>query len=224
MDVKRDFGQGFREESERGFRRIFGQGCRRGSLWLCLLLGVCTFVACRGKNTNGYNLPDGFESRSAENKIEYLMKNVAPDSVARFICDAAIGRIPGITIDLNQATLYAYEHYTGKEMDDFATEFDQYPKTLPLSEKMKLYKKAGTEDPQGLGYTLGLEYIQTIREDNKQVEEVRKELEAFRKACAGDADTYRRFMIGFKTALKADHGKDLDENVYKEFINYEENI
>ena len=39
-------------------------------------------------------------------------------------------------------------------------------------------------------------------------------------ACDTDTATYRRFMVGFKTALRIDRGKGVPEEVYQRFINY----
>ena len=84
---------------------------------------------------------------------------------------------------------------------------------------MKIYAQAGIEDPQGLGYRLGLEYLSTIRDNHLDVKAIKQELEAFRKACANDTDTYRRFMIGFRTVLKVDSGRDVSREVYDTFTN-----
>ena len=186
-------------------------------------LGV-SFAGCGRSGENSEGFPDGFRSMSSGGKVEYMMQHVEPDSVARFICEAALGMYPGVGIDLSEATLYAYEHYKGKDFEKFTIAYEDCTESFSLSDKMKLYQLAGTTDPQQFGYTLGLEYISNIRSQSKDVNAIRQELAEFRKVCGTDKDTYRRFVIGFKTALKADHGKDLDEAIYTEFINYEEDI
>ena len=57
-----------------------------------------------------------------------------------------------------------------------------------------MYAQAGTEDPQGLGYRLGLEYMTSIRDQRKSADDVERELAEFRKACGADSATYRRFI------------------------------
>ena len=47
--------------------------------------------------------------------------------------------------------------------------------------------------------------------------DVEKELKAFEKACGNDTAMYRRFMIGFRTVLEVDHGKDVPEEIYSRF-------
>ncbi len=72
------------------------------------MVSVCS---CGGKNGSG-DFPDNFGTIGDAGRVSYMMKNVTPDSVARFICDAALGKVEGARIDsLPTATLYAYEHY-----------------------------------------------------------------------------------------------------------------
>lgn len=187
-----------------------------------LIMMLCCFIvsSCSGSKSRE-NFPSDFEKYSDTQKVEYMMKQTTPDSVARFICNAAIDRIPGVTIDsLGAATLYAYEKYHGKDLDTFQIEFDRFSISLPLAPRMKLMFKAGMEDPIQLGYQLGLEYVSQIRTQHKKVSDIEAEIKEFRKACGSDIETYNRFIKGFKIALEADHGKDLSEDVYRHFINY----
>ncbi len=178
-------------------------------------------VGCKGSSSGYGNLPSDFQQRSDTQKIMYLVDNVPPDSVARFICAAAIDEVPGVTLDsLSTVTLYAYNHYKGKDLEAFQNAFDEFPESLPLAQKMKLLFKASLNDPIQLGYQLGLEYTSQIREQHKSVSDVEREIKEFRKACGSDVDTYNRFLQGFKIALEADRGKDLPEDIYRRFINY----
>lgn len=149
-----------------------------------------------------------------------MMRNSTPDSVARFICNASLGKVKSAKIDtLAIAVAYAYQNYNDSDLIVFSREFDDFSANLPLNEKMKVYSMAGNIDPQGLGYELGLEYVTHIRENKMSVDDIRMELNAFKEACVNDSDMYNRFMKGFKTVLKVDHGKDLPEEVYNAFIN-----
>lgn len=180
------------------------------------------FAACSGSNKDKHEVfPENFNSLHDAAKVAFLMKNASPDSVARFICDASLGKIPKAKIDtLAIASAYAYENYRDSDLLVFSKELDDYSANLPLDEKMKIYMMSGTIDPQGLGYELGLEYVDHIREEKMTVDEIKKELDAFKKACADDSTTYVRFLKGFKTVLRIDHGKDLREDIYKHFIDY----
>ncbi|MDE7382039.1 MAG: hypothetical protein K2N03_07950 [Muribaculaceae bacterium] len=189
---------------------------------VAIAVALCSLtVGCKGNGSGYGNLPSDFQQRSDTQKIMYLVDNVEPDSVARFICAAAIDEVPGVSLDsLSVVTLYAYNHYKGKDLERFQNAFDEYPDKLPLAKKMKLLFKASLDDPIQLGYQLGLEYTSQIRDQHKSADEVESEIKEFRKACGKDTETYQRFLQGFKIALEADHGKDLPEDVYRRFINY----
>lgn len=178
--------------------------------------------SCKGRsNGNGDGFPPDFNSKGDGYRVAYMMQHASPDSVARFICFAALGMVPDTHIDtLATATLYAYENYRDSDAIRFGDEYDRIVSDMPLDKKMRLYVLGGSEDPQSLGFKLGLEYMSHIREMRLSPDDVEKELNAFRKACGSDTATYRRFIIGFKTVLKADRGKDLSEDIYNRFINY----
>ncbi len=61
----------------------------------------------------------------------------------------------------------------------------------------------------------------SIRDGNKSAADVEAELKEFRKACGNDTAMYRRFIVGFHTVLKVDHGTDVPEDIYRKFVNYE---
>lgn len=182
-----------------------------------------SLIGCKGGKNNGDDgFPENFNQLPDTAKVSYVMKIATPDSVARFICRAALGQIKDAKIEsIGIATNYAYENYTGDNLDAFGTAYDGYVANLPLNEKMKIYALAGTEDPQGLGLQLGLEYLQSIRENNLSPDEVEKELQAFKTACVNDPKTYERFLKGFKTVLEADKNNDMPKGIYERFINYQ---
>lgn len=187
-----------------------------------LFMIVCTVASCGGKGGKNGDFPDDVLRRGDAAKIDYIMGKATPDSVARFICDAALGRVEGVRIDtFANATLRVYEKYSADDQVKFTNEFDSYIASQSLADRMRLTALAGLVDPQRLGYTMGLGYVQEIREKHKSVADIEKELAAFKKACGADADTYRRFLVGFHTALEIDHGRDLPEDVYRRFINYQ---
>ena len=178
-------------------------------------------ASCGGKKDKEGEFPAAFATMGDTARTAWMIEHVPADSLARFIIDASIGKVEGAKIDtLAIATNYAFEHLKGEDLDKFSIAYDSYVESLPLADKMRVYAQAGTEDPQGLGYRLGLEYMSNIRDHKKSADEVERELKAFRKACGADTATYRRFLVGFKTVLKVDKGVDVPADIYNRFINY----
>ncbi len=190
---------------------------------VALMALLLLIPACGGKDKNAGNFPEGFSSLSDEQKVAYMMQHVSADSVARFIIYASLGKIEGVKIDtLNNASLKAYETYTDTALQTFSWEFDRVAEELPLHDKMRLRALVGAEDPQGLGLTLGLEYMNQIRVKGMTADEVLKELKELKKASADDPDVYARFLIGFRTVLRYDKNSDMPKDIYTRFLNYDE--
>ena len=194
------------------------------SVYFALASMIClgAMTGCGRKSESESKYPDNFKSIGDAGRVQYMIGRVTPDSLARFIIYGALGRNPGAGIDsLAIATNHAYERLKGDDLDKFSGEYDAVVEGLPLSDKMKIYKLGGSEDPQGLGYRLGLEYMTSIRDGNKSVQQIENELKEFKKVCGSDTAMYRRFIIGFHTVLEVDHGTDVSEEVYKKFVNYQ---
>lgn len=190
---------------------------------ILMMVAILLIPACGGKNKKAGDFPDGFSSLSDEQKVSYMIQHVSADSVARFIIYASLGKVEGVKIDtLNNATLKAYETYTDTALQTFSWEFDRIAEELPLHDKMRLRALVGAEDPQGLGLTLGLEYMNQIRVKDMSVDQVLEELQAFKKASADDPDLYARFLIGFRTVLRYDKNSDMPKEIYSRFLNYDD--
>ncbi len=188
----------------------------------CMSL-LLAMAACGGKNKNTNAFPDDFDKLSDHQKVAYMMEHASADSVARFIIFAALGQIEGVHIDtLNNATLKAYEAYTDTALQAFSWEFDRLAEELPLHQKMKLRALVGAEDPQGLGLTLGLEYLNQIRVKGMTADQVLEELTSLKKASKDDPDLYARFLIGFRTVLRYDRNSDMPKEIYTKFLNFDE--
>lgn len=191
---------------------------------LLLICGIAItllcFYNCGGNDGNGLkDLPKNFNSMSDSQKVAWMMEKVTPDSLARFLFQAALGRIPGVKIDtLAMATLYAYENYKDSALIAFSDEYDRYPQSLSLPDRMKVYIIAGRSDPMGLGYSLGLEYVNQIRENQMSTQQIDAELKALKEVCGTDTMMFDRFMKGFRVALKVDHGHNLPESIYNKYI------
>lgn len=178
-------------------------------------------MSCGGKKDGEGKYPENFGTIGDAGRVAYVMRLAEPDSVARFIIYGALGRNDARIDTLATATNYAYEKLTGDALDRFSAEYDSVVESLPLGEKMKVYMLGGMEDPQGLGFKLGLEYLGSIRDGSKSADEVEREIREFKTACGSDTATYRRFIIGFRTVLQVDSGKDVSAEIYRRFVNYE---
>lgn len=190
---------------------------------LLMMSLILMISACGGKKGDAGMFPDGFSSLSDGQKVVYMMEHASADSVARFIIYASLGRIEGVKIDtLNNATLMAYETYTDTALQTFSWEFDRVAEELPLHDKMRLRALVGAEDPQGLGLTLGLEYMNQIRVKGMTADEVMEELKQLKKASSDDPDMYARFLIGFRTVLRYDKNSDMPAEIYRRFLDYDE--
>ncbi|MDE6554340.1 MAG: hypothetical protein K2K98_15470 [Muribaculaceae bacterium] len=192
-------------------------------------LAVMTIIfllpACGGKGNDAGDFPEEFAALSDEQKVVYMMEHASADSVARFIIYASLGKIEGVRIDtLNNATLKAYETYTDTALQSFSWEFDRVAEELPLHDKMRLRTLVGAEDPQGLGLTLGLEYLNQIRVKGMTADEVVGELKEFKRASADDPDMYARFLIGFRTVLRYDRNSDMPKEIYNRFLDYDQDV
>lgn len=187
--------------------------------FICLISIVLLFSSC-GRHGGASDFPKDFSEMNDSQRMEFMMKNVDPDSVARFLYDAALGKIPGIKIDtLATAHLYALEHYRGDNWDIYSNEFENHRATLSLAESMRIEQMMGVIDHDALGYQLGLQFVGQIRERHLKEKEIEKEILELRKNA--DAETYQRFLIGFRLALKNDRGKDLSESIYNRFISFQ---
>lgn len=195
---------------------LFNALLSAGAISLSLLA-----VACGSGEKSEGNFPSDFNNLTDTQKVAYVMQHATPDSVARFVCNVPLGKVPGVTLDYNAATIYVYDTYKTEDQAAYAAAFDSYVDSLPLPDRMRLYSISGAEDPQGLGYKLGLDYVRSIRDNHMTPDQVEKELKEFKKACGTDTETYHRFIVGFHTVLNLDHGKDLPEEIYTRFINYE---
>lgn len=197
---------------------IMKSSVHAGFLASCSLALALTLAACGHKEKATSAYPANFNSIGDAGRVDYMIAHATPDSVARFIIRSSLGMNPGARIDtLAIATNHAYEKLQGAALDSFSLAYDSMVEALPLADKMRVYVLAGSEDPQGLGYKLGLEYMANIRNENKTVPEIEEELKAFKKACGADTATFRRFMIGFRTVLEVDSGNDVPQEIYRRF-------
>lgn len=190
------------------------------------LTAVLAVSSCGSKDSeNAGAFPASFKTMSDSERMAYMMRKADPDSVARFLCYASLGKVPGAQIDtLGTAYLYAIETYRGDDSEKFGVAFEMVMKNLSLADKMHTQFKLGLSDTLSIGYDLGLGYVGTIRSKQLGVDDIEKDISGFRKACGSDTATYRRFVSGFRTALSVDSGKDLQNDIYTRYINMSDRL
>lgn len=190
---------------------------------ILLMSFILLISACGGKKGDANAFPEDFNTLTDSQKVAYMMQHASADSVARFIIYASLGKIDGVKIDsLNIASLKAYETYSDTALQSFSWEFDRLAEELPLHDKMRLRALIGAENPQGLGLTLGLEYMNQIRVKGMTSDQVLEELKELKKASADDPDLYVRFLIGFRTVLRYDRNADMPKEIYDTFLTYDD--
>lgn len=189
-----------------------------------MLLGVSALIVSGCSRSGSDNLPGNFKSMPTDRQMDVLMEEMTPDSVASYICNAAMGKKYDTRVELAKAKAYAYEHYNEEQILQFDEVIARYKEALPLHEKVRFAKLEGSEDLDMYSYELGLAYVGMIREEKKDVQQVSDELGKLMKECQLDKDFYKKFMKGFKTALKYDRHHDLDDKIYLKFISYPDSI
>lgn len=192
------------------------------SLFICAGIGLCLLAAgCKkGAEQTEAGFPADFNKRTDEDKVAFVMRTCTPDSVARFVMDASLGRLKGIQIDtLSNAELYVFSNYNSEMQQKYAEESVRLKEQLTLAQRMQLFKKGSVDDPISFGLDLGLGYLARVRERNLSADDVAKEIKEFQKECASDTATYRRFTVGFTEALRQDKDKDVKKEIYDRFIN-----
>lgn len=197
----------------------------RGAV-ICAGLALATVLSGCGKKSEetDSSLPSGFNKKSDTEKVAYMMRTASPDSVARFVMNASLGKIKGVQLDsLAQVELYIVSNYDSQKQLQYAEESVRLQDQLTLAQRMQLFKKGSADDPIGFGLDLGLGYLSIIREKNLSAKDVEKEIKEFQKECKEDTATYRRFVIGFTEALRQDKDKDVKKEIYDRFINLDRN-
>lgn len=188
---------------------------------ILIVAGISLLAGCGKKDSEESILPNGGKNMSDEQKVAYMMKHATPDSVARFICMASLGEIKGAKIDtLANATLYAYENYKDDDLQTFSQSLSSYAESLPLGKRLRLLQLQAEMDPMGLGYQLGLEYVNDIRMNKKDAAAIEKEIADLKEECKKnpeDSATFTRFTTGFKVALDMDGSSDIPAQIYKKY-------
>ena len=168
-----------------------------------LLFAGFLFCACSFKNVeNNEPLPENFNEWSDSTKISFVMKRVSPDSTARFLCLAALGRLPEAKIvSFKDAVGHVYMAYEDSAKIVFYNEINDFPTKLPLEDKLRLYVMAGDGKPGRLGYRLGKEYAAGLHSGNITETEVLEEINVIENLLGDNKTDREKFKAGLKTSL-----------------------
>lgn len=194
-----------------------------GKLGLYLSVVMCMLLcACNGKdsdNSTMAGLPRDFSSKPDSTKVHMLLDNGMPlDSLAVYVCKAAVGDIQGVSInDFASIDAYIYAAKGEKEYEVYALAFDECKKQLSLVKKLRLYKKNALEDPDKIGYQLGLQYVNDVIYNKLTIGKVDREIADFRRACGDDEDTYNRFLKGFAVGISTRTPGEVPQDIIDQY-------
>jgi len=189
---------------------------------LALVIAAGCIASCKkGQDLDSTTskMPANFASLPDTTKVRHLIdKQVPLDSIAVYLCDAAIGRIKNVHVDnFTDIDTYIYTHCGDKDFEVYALALDEYKKSLPLVDKLTLYKKTSLDDPDKIGYKLGLEYVNSVMEKKLAIGKVDREIADFRRACGNDDDTYNRFLIGFSTGIRSRTAGEISPDIVERY-------
>ena len=143
------------------------------------------------------SLPKDFKSFSDNEKINWLIMTLSPDSIARFICDSEI-KTDTIKLlsNFSESIRKIYNQYNDSSKIVFGLSLNEYAASLPAISKMQLYKIAAIDNPRQLGYL----YAEDCRKNKVAEEKIIKELSALQRICANDSDYFFNFLKGMQVS------------------------
>ncbi|MBD5283859.1 MAG: hypothetical protein HDS31_04565 [Bacteroides sp.] len=169
------------------------------------MLAACAlFVcACGGDKTSAEATVAPGANASDKEKVQYIAQTCGPDSLARFICYAALGKSNDGKIDsLAMAQLYALEIYQAddEKIARFSRVFDETVESLPLADSYRLTEMTGTLDDTQMPIDLGLHYGAKVKRD--KIDPARVKTDTASLARIVDPHFFELFQKAFDTAIK----------------------
>ncbi len=168
-----------------------------------LFLAAALLSSCGGdKNSSEATVAPG-PGASDREKVAYVAQVHGPDSLARFICYAALGRSTDGKIDsLAMAQLYALEIYQAddEKIARFSRVYEETVEALPLPDAYRLAKMNGTLDDTQMPLDLGLHYGARVKRDKIPQAQVKKDTAALSQLV--DPHFFGLFQKAFETAMR----------------------
>lgn len=180
-----------------------------GKLWssnwerilLLVVISPCiaNLISCRNQKTERY--PEEYVYLPDSLKIEWLCRELAPDSLAHLVCDSYIGK-DSILVDAELKPLVReiYIHLDNDARSDFTMAFNSHVSSMPSADKMKILYLSTTGEGRRAGYVYAIDAI----EEKSSLENISSDIEALRNACNTDTLYYRNFTEGFNSAIGND--------------------
>lgn len=169
-----------------------------------LLVGVMllSVSACSGPKTSSEVTKAPDASATDRDKVMYMVQLNDPDSVARFLCYAALGKSTEGKIDsLALAQLYALEAYQADDdrIAEFSRAYEECVEQLPLVDMYRIHQMTGIFDETELPLDLGLHYGSRIMRDTLNAAKIKADTIALSRQMT--PETFALFRKALKTAI-----------------------
>lgn len=192
--------------------------CVFTALFAALLAGC----ASRTEGKQGHDsapLPDNLGTLADTEKARVLLdRGVSADSLALFVIECVEGRKPGVTFtDFNGVETYVEQRLGEEAYGAYTVCLEANLQRLPLSNKYMVKRELPLTDMSLLGFTLGLEYVNKVIDNNLSIGKVDLEVAEFHRACGSDEALFRDFLEGFATGIRESAGREMPDAVAKKY-------
>lgn len=197
---------------------------RRLCVFATLLTVLCQGCGSRAEEKPGHDsasLPENLGKLSDTEKARVLLdRGVSADSLALFVIECVEGRKPGVTFtDFNGVETYVEQRLGEEAYGAYTVCLDANLQRLPLSKKYMVKRELPLTDMSLLGFTLGLEYVNKVIDNDLSIGKVDLEVAEFHRACGSDEALFQDFLEGFSTGIRESAGREVPEAVAEKYGN-----
>lgn len=166
-----------------------------------IVILICAAISGCGSHNEEGKLPDKFTQLPDSAKMNYFIKRISPDSLARLLCMSSLKRNNIPIEDLRESVRYVYMSYSKENRVNFSNALDCYMATLSPRERFTLYKNASGDNPYKLGYRLGMDYAKQLDEGSLTPAQLAEEYGILIQLYREDTIALSKLSKGMKTAL-----------------------
>lgn len=143
------------------------------------------------------------------------MREFSPDSLAVIICKSVLGELgeEKKISDLRGSLIYIVENYNDSSLQVFNQKLQNYTDTVQTKTRFKIYSLAAEGNEIRLGYQLGLEYLDSIKENKMTAEEVINNISYFSENYE-DSSKYNNLLQGFSVAVNPEIAGNAGREIY----------